>query len=239
MNIAVIIVTYHTKTEELNRLKEQWNSISPVTFFITDNSDNQKGYAYGINQGLRKAYEKGFTLFVVCNPDIDIQGLTEQILRKASEHFYIFGFTMDQNGTVFYGGIIDPLRYSGGLSQKKPAVDFSPVDFVTGSLMGISRKAIETIGFYDESYGMYYEDVDYCHRAKKAGLSVGMYSGFTYKHSETSRTNLQKDRYLAINRFRFFLRYASLRAKLFEFIRSPLTLFEYCQLFFGKAKLNH
>jgi len=238
MKIAVIIVTYQTRKEELETLQQQWNAVSPVTFFITDNSNTQKGFAYGVNRGMRKAYEQGYELFIVCNTDISIQGLTVKQLENASKEFAIFGFAMDQNGKTYYGGEIDTLRYSGGLIDKKTDSCYSPVDFVTGSFMGISRTVIDTIGYFDEGYGMYYEDVDYCYRAKKAGLLVGINTEFIYRHFETSRTNKQKARYLALNRFRFFLRYAPIRAKIYECIRAQLTLWEYCRLFFGKEKSN-
>lgn len=46
------------------------------------------------------------------------------------------------------------------------------VDVVTGGFMLISNKTIRTIGYLDESFFMYLEDVDYCLRAKHKGLKV-------------------------------------------------------------------
>jgi GT2 family glycosyltransferase len=48
-----------------------------------------------------------------------------------------------------------------------------PVDWVGGTAMLINTGVFEKIGFLDEKIFMYGEDVDFCWRAKKAGLKVG------------------------------------------------------------------
>ncbi|MEK7382479.1 MAG: glycosyltransferase family 2 protein [Elusimicrobiota bacterium] len=44
------------------------------------------------------------------------------------------------------------------------------VDWVTGAFMGLRRELFDTIGGFDENYFMYYEDVDFCLRARRAGI---------------------------------------------------------------------
>ena len=46
------------------------------------------------------------------------------------------------------------------------------VESVSGGAMLISREVIEKIGFLDGRYFMYFEDLDYCRRARKAGFKV-------------------------------------------------------------------
>lgn len=46
------------------------------------------------------------------------------------------------------------------------------IDFVFGAGMFIRRQVIETIGFFDEQFFIYLEDLDYCLRAQKAGFSL-------------------------------------------------------------------
>ena len=46
------------------------------------------------------------------------------------------------------------------------------VDWVTGAFMLCRKEAIKKIGGFDEGYFMYAEEVDFCFRAKKAGLRV-------------------------------------------------------------------
>lgn len=54
------------------------------------------------------------------------------------------------------------------LSTTKPAA----VPWVTGAAVLISRRCTEAIGVFDESFFMYYEDVDFCRRAWQAGWRV-------------------------------------------------------------------
>ncbi len=44
-----------------------------------------------------------------------------------------------------------------------------PADWVAGACMMIRREVIEQVGMLDEAFFMYYEEVDFCRRAAKAG----------------------------------------------------------------------
>ena len=143
---------------------------------------------------------------------------------NVAQEFDIWGFGMKQNGNVYYGGGIDAWRLSGGLLESKPAVRYMPVDFVSGSVMGFSREVVQTIGLWDESYFMYYEDVDYCERARRKGFEVGIDSSIIYDHFEISQINERKVQWIAGSRWKFFLNYSNLIQKIREFFRLPKTI---------------
>jgi GT2 family glycosyltransferase len=44
-----------------------------------------------------------------------------------------------------------------------------PCDWVTGAFMLIQRDLFEKIGYFDENYFLYYEDMDFCLQAKRLG----------------------------------------------------------------------
>jgi len=46
------------------------------------------------------------------------------------------------------------------------------VDVLSGSLMMVRKDIISRIGYFDEDYFMYGEDIDLCYRIKKAGMKV-------------------------------------------------------------------
>ena len=46
------------------------------------------------------------------------------------------------------------------------------VDWVLGACMIIRRQAWEAVGPLDEGFFMYYEDIDWCYRARQAGWSI-------------------------------------------------------------------
>lgn len=228
MKVAVIVTLFHTSKSEVNRLKSEITNLGFADYHIywIDNTVNGRGYASGVNEGIHKGMKDGADIFVICNPDISLNGLTSSNLLEGKNHFDIWGLAMKQKNETYYGGEIDRWRLSGGLRKLKPKPRFGEVDFVTGSLIMLSRETVKKIGYFDESYFMYYEDVDYCHRAQRQGLRVGIDSQNTYTHFETSDRNVRKDYFLAKNRFRFLLKYGNILQKIREFIRTPRTIIE-------------
>ncbi len=221
LKIGFIFVLYKTPQREVERLKEEIRNLGLRNYriYFIDNTKNNRGYGAGVNIGLKKAMKDGSDIFVVANPDISFSNLTGENLLIAANRFDIFGYAMKQKGDVYYAGEIDKWRMSGGLVTKKPTQRFVESDFVSGSLMFIKRKVIEKIGFFDESYFMYYEDVDYCWRAKKAGFKVGIDSKLIYDHFEISSKNPQKDKLLAESHQKFFKKYAGIKQRMYKILR--------------------
>jgi GT2 family glycosyltransferase len=50
--------------------------------------------------------------------------------------------------------------------------DAAPADWVSGASMIVRREVIEQVGLLDDGYFMYFEETDYCLRAKRAGWEV-------------------------------------------------------------------
>jgi N-acetylglucosaminyl-diphospho-decaprenol L-rhamnosyltransferase len=46
------------------------------------------------------------------------------------------------------------------------------VDWVTGAVLVARRTAVETVGFMDERYFLYWEDLDWCYRMRRTGWGV-------------------------------------------------------------------
>lgn len=56
----------------------------------------------------------------------------------------------------------------GRIAPRSPCA----VDWISGACMLIRREAIETVGLLDESYFLYFEETDWCLRARRSGWSV-------------------------------------------------------------------
>jgi O-antigen/teichoic acid export membrane protein/GT2 family glycosyltransferase len=233
LKIGFVFVLYQTPKKEIERLKKEIESLGLKNYqiYFIDNSINNRGYAAAINEGLKQGLKDGVEIFIIANTDISFKKLKNKNFIEGLNRFDILGLVMRQEGEIFYGGTIDQWRLSGGLNENKPKKRFLAVDFVSGSLMIVKRKVVEKVGFFDERYFMYYEDVDYCFRAKKAGFHVGIDSQLSYDHFEISKNNPKKDYFLFKNRWRFFLRYSNWQQKIRELIRLPLTFFQSIPLF--------
>lgn len=234
--MKVFFISTIYKEEEKGDIKRVKEEIKKLGFedyriYVHDGIADNRGYAYGINRGIEKGLKEGADLFVVFNADISFAKFNKKIIIDSLKHYDIFGFALEQDGKIYYGGKIDRWRLSGGLIDKKPKTRYANVDFVSGSLMFIKRKVVEKLGLFDESYFLYYEEVDYCYRAKRLGFNVGIDTFHFYKHFERSRFFPKKDYFLAKSRLRFFWRYSSFLQKIHELVRLPKTIIESLPLF--------
>lgn len=229
MKVAFIVISCDEPEFYVNLLRKQVKALKlpNLTFYHIKNKKEKEGYAQGVNKGLRKALKDKKELFIISNPDISLRSMKKEDFLDPAKHFDIWGFPVRQNNTIYYGGGVDTWRMSAGLIKEKPKQTFFESPFVSGSLICVKKKVIDTIGSWDESYFLYYEDVDYCQRAKKADFKIGIYTKTLYDHFELSQsTNPKKEYYLARSRLMFLLRYGSLKQKLYELIRLPKTLIE-------------
>lgn len=99
------------------------------------------------------------------------------------------------------------------------------IDVLSGSLMMLRREAIAGIGYFDEDFFMYGEDIDLCYRLKKNGWSIWYYpatkaihyKGESSKRSEISQmTNFYSAMLIFINKH-FRHRYSVLVKSLITF----------------------
>jgi GT2 family glycosyltransferase len=60
--------------------------------------------------------------------------------------------------------------------------DKKEVGWLSGNFMIIRREVIEKVGFFNESYFMYFEDVEFCYRISKAGFKVMFNPSTSIKH---------------------------------------------------------
>ena len=230
MKIAFITTIYRAEDrKDVLKLKKEIEhaGIKDFLFFSKDQISDNRGYASGINDGIKKALKAGAEVFVIMNTDISLSEISGQLLLSGKGHFDIWGGVTKQKGGPYYGGVLDRFRMSGSLSTKKPESRYQKTDFVSGSFMCILRRVIEDIGYFDETYFMYYEEVDFCLRAKRAGYSVGIDTDLAYPHFEQSDIiNPDKSKFLAKNRLRILVAYGTWKQKLYELLRTPKTILE-------------
>ncbi len=59
------------------------------------------------------------------------------------------------------------------------------VDWVTGAAFVLRRETLEQVGLFDESFFMYFEEVDLCLRLRRAGWDVRYFPAVTVVHHES------------------------------------------------------
>lgn len=200
-----------------------------------------KGYAHGINIGLQKARALGIKNYCVINNDVlchndFIQSLDESFRKHPQSLFsgkiyYAKGYEYhkdeyrknDLGNIIWYaGGTVDWAHATTG-HISVDEVDHGQFDeecsteFITGCLMCFNQKIIDTLGYWDEKYFLYYEDADFCERAKKKNIPLRFLPSIKIWHKNAQSTEgsgselhqkLQKKSHL-----RYALKYAPFKTK--------------------------
>lgn len=201
---------------------------------LIDNKINY-GFAKGINYGLRFAYQQGADWILMLNDDTVLPKDFLQVLLKTAilKNYFISGpkiKTLDKK-IWSLGGILDPIRFSGGLvghgDQDKKNLKELKVDFISGTAMLVKRKVFEKIGFLDEDYFLYYDDVDFCYRALKKGFSSYIVPQSEIIHLETATIKKNSPSHFyhaAKSHLIFVFKRAPFKIKVREFVRLGKTM---------------
>ena len=172
------------------------------------------GFAKAVNQGMREAINQGAEAVFLLNPDARIiSGSLSDLLKEKAE---IVGAVIEDKSGWDYGGAVD---WQWGRTEHRKATrrqsdKATKIDFVSGCAMLIKKAVWKKIGFLDERFFLYYEDVDYCLRAQQAGFKIGLCPQVKVFHQLKKveerpwRQNWQliKSRWLFLRKYRFNLR---------------------------------
>ena len=77
-----------------------------------------------------------------------------------------------------------------------PDDEIARIECIMGAFMLIRKELIKKIGYLDERFFIYSEDIDYCYRAIKAGWSVYYFPKIKIKHMHGGTTQQFKFKYL-------------------------------------------
>lgn len=223
---------------DLSKDRKKIHTKLPLTIIEGEN----RGYAHGINLGLKMAQEKGIDMYAVMNNDIYFQkDFIKTVKESVEQHptsiigakiYYAKGYEFHKNrykktdlGNVLWyaGGQIDwshALTTHFGVDEidTHQYDSFLMTDFITGCFMAFDREVIARVGLWDESYFLYYEDADYCIRAKRHDINLYYDPSVILWHKNAQSTGGSgselHQKFQVANRLKFGLKYAPLRTKL-------------------------
>ena len=184
------------------------------------------GFVRGNNIGLKVAAGRYLMLL---NPDTQVHAHALQklvaLLDEQSEVGIVGPHTLNPDGTHQstrrrFPSIMTGLFESTWLQKLAPLDSFYvrdlpdagtfDVDWVQGSALMMRREVYEKIGGLDESYVMYFEELDWCKRAKKAGWRV-LYVGDAYitHHGGGSADQVQTQKHVHFqqSKLRYFRKF--------------------------------
>lgn len=215
-NIEIIVVDNASTVDPV----AQWKLKYPSVFFIR--SDKNLGFTGGNNLGI--TYAKGDYLFVINNDTEVTESLIGRLVATLEEHpevgvispkIYYF----DKPDTLQYTGYTDMNYFTGrnkciGQYEK----DNGQYDYLTGktgyahgAAMLVRREAMEKAGVLSDNFFIYYEELEWCERIKKAGYEIWVDMQALLYHKESMTVGKQsafKEYYMNRNRILFNRKHA-------------------------------
>jgi GT2 family glycosyltransferase len=207
------------------------------------------GFAEGNNVGIRYALEKDADYIMLLNNDTLVEKNLLNELIKVMERdkkigvvgpkiYFAPGFefhkekykSQERGRVIWYaGGIIDwqnILASHWGVDEvdKGQHDTMKETDYVSGCAMMVKKEVFKKIGLFNPIYFLYWEDLDFCVRAKREGFKLLFVPKAVLWHKNAqlaggAGSSLQ-GYYITRNRLLFAQKYASLRAKLALFRES-------------------
>lgn len=226
-NFETVIVDNNSQDGSFELAKNSF----PSAHFIKN--EENLGFAAGNNIGIRFALEKMADYIFLLNNDAAVFKDTLSKLIKAaqkqeSEKIGIFSPVILKNNSKdiwFAGGKINWFRMRAEHTTHNPqhttyniqhkiwnlqrklhgTNKIQDTEYVTGCAMLVKKEVFKKIGLLDENFFLYYEDADFCRRARKEGFKSAIVAGASVKHREKSEENKKAKTYwLVVSGIYFF-----------------------------------
>jgi len=236
-NYKIYLIDNNSTDNSYNIFKKEYRKNSKIEIIQTDSN---LGYV-GNNVGIKKAIKDNFDYVLLINNDVIVDpNFLNELLAGAKLGYDLVGpkiyfasgfeyhsdwYSPKEIGHVIWsaGGQIDWNNIYGsniGVDQvDKGQFDKinDKVDFLTGCCLLIKSSVFKKIGYLNEKYFMYLEDMDFCQRAKKVNLRMSYIykSKIWHVNSGSSKSggNLH-DYFITRNRLIFGFEYARFKTKL-------------------------
>lgn len=189
------------------------------------------GFAKGINHGIRLALNLDADYILTLNDDTQFSAdFLQKLLDQVKLHQVpIAGPKIIlPNGLIWSkGGEINTRHYSGtliGYGQKNtPGISVQKVDFISGTALLVKKEVYSQIGLFNEDYFFYYDDVDFCTRARKAGYNSFLVPSVMLTHLENSTIGKNSPLHIyhsTLSHLIFLFKFAPLPTKIREYLRN-------------------
>lgn len=182
--LEVICVDNASRDESVSLIAENYRQVRLIRQPVN------LGFAGGVNAGVEAA--QGDVL-VLLNQDCVVHpGWLAPVIQTFDIYpeFGVAGSTiLDPDGALNHAGAIirRPEAYGVHLTEIR---DDKPraVEYVTGAVFAIRRRTWEIVGHFDEGYYPgYYEECDYCYRARRKGIETAYVPQSCVTHLSSSR----------------------------------------------------
>ena len=188
-NFKIILID----NESQNNFPDEINKSEKIQ--IIKNKNNE-GFSKANNQGIKYSIKNGFDYVLLLNNDTLIKNdLIDSLIQQSSNlnQKIIQPLILNYDGTKIWnaGGKIN--NFFGTFKSLKKGKSFKNfksnrnlTEWFTGCCVLIKSDIFMDIGYFDERFFAYYEDVDYSIRLKKMGYSIALMTNSYLQHYESA-----------------------------------------------------
>lgn len=200
-NHHVVVIDNGSTDESVEQIRAAAPGITVIE------SGENLGFAGGNNIGLRLALHDGTPLVWLLNNDTTVDPFALDALVEELRHNDRLGivgsvvYSTDGQVEAWGGGTFNRFL---GTTRRHTSRGSGPLEYVVGTSMLLRREVLEDVGFLDEDYFLYLEDVDLCLRAVEkqwrlgvAPASVVFHKGGSSANRGSSRRTVDADRFHA------------------------------------------
>ncbi len=178
-NLTVVVIDNGSEDGTVDTLKKSYGN----RIVLIENGENLR-FARGNNEGIKYSLANGADYIMLMNDDVKVDSaMVRELVDEAGkdERIGVVGpkiYYYDAPDQIWFAGG-DVYLYQGvckhrGIRQPDRGQfdEIAECDYITGCALMIKRQVIEQIGLLDPVYPFYYEDSDWCWRAKRAGYRI-------------------------------------------------------------------
>ena len=195
----IIVVDNGSTDNSVKMINDQW-LMGNVK--LIENQRNL-GFAKAVNQGIKKSQGE---FILLLNSDIVVKPKAiEKMIEFAQKHSIVGvvgGRLLNPKGSIqgscyhlpTLSRIIKEFWFGQknfSVTQKYAPLGNKPIEVeaIVGAVFLIPRKVIEKVGFFDERFFMYFEDLDYCRRVRNASFKIYYLpqAEFIHKHGASGK----------------------------------------------------
>lgn len=197
------------------------NAVERASIVVVQNHEN-KGYSAGNNVVLNYLLTHRVNeLIWILNPDTVVQGeVLEHLVQLTSDRLkVIIGNVMyhnDQKDKIIrYGGFkVNNLIH--GISYITEKSDVNKIDAISGASLFTRIETFKDIGLMSEEYFMYWEETDFCTKAKQKGyyFEVNGESKIFDRGGTVSNSSFLREYLYLFNGLRYYKKYKPLNLPL-------------------------
>lgn len=197
----IILIDNGSAEDSLEQIESEFPGV------ILIRNDRNLGYTGGNNIGIRRALVAGSDYIMLLNNDTEVAPDVLRILVDVAESDPSIGivgplilYYDDPTRIWSAGGAIDP-RTARAVSLGEGEPDDgglvpTQVDYVSGCALLIKRSVVEQVGLLDDRMFIYYEETDWCARAREAGYQIQLVPQAKVWHKIRIQTRAVSRRYI-------------------------------------------